>query len=322
MKPFSLFLMSLLLPACAPVLPIDNPFEDAETADSVSPTVSAEPLRIFVLDVGQGDATLVVGPGRKTLLIDAGPPGAGTDPILPFLEERDIRHLDWIVATHYDADHIGGIAEVLRGPDGLSGTEDDHRPREACLDRGEATDKDTPVYEDYLAVLPERRLTAEPGMVLDLGEDATATVIVVNGRFADGRAIHLNPDEENEASIALLIRYGDFEYFTAGDLTGGGSPGGRETKDLETFAGEIVGDIDVLHAGHHGSASSTNPDFLQLTRPEAVVISVGADNDYGHPSSEVLARIETAGANVHRTDLSGTLEIVTDGREFDILTRP
>ena len=162
------------------------------------------------------------------------------------------------------------------------------------------------------------RAEATPGLSIPLGSGASAEVIVVNGRYSDGRAIHLNPEEENEASIGLLIRHGDFEYFTAGDLTGGGNPGGFESKDLETIAGEIIGDIDVLHVGHHGSATSTNAQFLGLTRPEAAVISVGRDNDYGHPTETVLQRLREAGAEIYRTDQMGTLEIVTDGKGFEI----
>ncbi len=322
MKPFiPLLLILSLTGSCSPVLPIENPFGDSETPGSFSHAPREQLLRIIVLDVGQGDATLVIGPSgpsRKTLLLDAGPPMAGAESVLPFLKEQEIPHLDWIVATHYDADHIGGIPEVLRGPDGLSDTEDDYEPSEALLDRGDATEKVTPVYSDYLAALPKGRKQAEAGLVLDLGGGATATVVVANGRFLDGRQIHLNPDEENESSIGFLIRYGDFEYFTAGDLTGGGSPGGRETKDLETFAGEIIGDIDVLHAGHHGSASSSNKVFLEITRPESAVISVGTDNDYGHPTPEVLQGLAAVGADVYRTDLAGTITIETDGRTYEI----
>lgn len=317
MRPFlGLSLIPLLSLACTPVLPIPNPFENPETAGALPSAARTGLLKIYVLDVGQGDATLIIGPARKTLLVDAGPPLAGAGSVIPFLEEREVGHLDWIVATHYDADHIGGIPEVLRGADGLAGTEDDYEPSEAFLDRGEATEKETPVYDDYLASLPDGRRQAEAGLVLDLGGGATATVVVANGRYLDGRSIHLNPDEENEASIGLLVRYGDFEYFSAGDLTGGGSPGGRETKDMETFAGEIIGDIDVLHAGHHGSASSSSMDFLERIRPESVVISVGAENDYGHPAPEILQRFMDIGADIVRTDLEGTITIETDGRTY------
>lgn len=317
---FPLFFL-VCLAACSPVLPIENPFEAGRSALPPEETGSAERLlKIVVIDVGQGDATLVTGPSGRAWLIDAGPEGAGLSSVLPALEKEGVERLDGMIATHYDADHIGGFAEVLRGEDQEQETDDDWIPAFGLYDRGDSTEKDTPVYQDYLAAVSIHRRTTDPGMVFDLGGGATAAVVVVNGRYADGRAVHLNPDEENEASIGLLIQYGDFEYFTAGDLTGGGAPGGYETKDLETFAGEIVGDIDILHVGHHGSSSSTNETFLEEIKPEAAVISVGRDNDYGHPTETVINRLEAIGADIYRTDLMGTLEIQTDGAGFEILT--
>ena len=250
------------------------------------------------------------------MLIDAGKRDKGIEAVLPCLEDLNIHHLDWIVATHYDADHIGGIAEVLRGLDQLAGTEDDFIPTEAIIDRGDFTDKATATYTDYVDMTAPYRKEAEPGMIFELGGGATAKVVVVNGRYEDGRTIPLQPDEENEACIGLLIEYGSFRYFTAGDLTGGGSPGGFPTKDLETLAGGIIDDIDILHVGHHGSSSSTNETFLEETRPEAAIISVGKDNDYGHPTEEILTRLDRAGAAVYRTDQLGPIEIQTDGDHY------
>lgn len=306
--------------ACSPVLPIHDPFL-TDSPDSGKKTSEPSPLRILAMDVGQGDATLVMGPTGKTLLIDAGPAGAGLAKVLPTVRGQGLESLDWIVATHYDADHVGGIPEVLKGEDQAGGTKDDVLPTSALIDRGGFTDKATPSYEKYLETAPSNRQEARPGLVLDLGDGAEARVIVADGRYADGRSVHLNPDEENEASIGLLIRYGNFSYFTAGDLPGGGSPGGYETKDLETTAGEIVGDLDVLHAGHHGSASSSNEGFLDETAPENVLISVGRDNDYGHPARSVLERLESRGINVHRTDRLGDIVIETNGEDYWIMAR-
>jgi len=307
-----LLLSLLFLSGCQPILPLENPFEE----DS-QPTISSpQNLRIEILDVGQGDATLIRGPNGKTLLIDAGRPGSGISVILPKLEELGLDHFDWIVATHYDSDHIGGFSEIVRGNDQILGTDDDFFPTESWIDRGDNTDKASATYEAYTSLLPENRIEATPGMTLNLGNGAEAEVIVANGHYRDGYSIHLNPDEENEASIGVLIRYGNFTYFTAGDLPGGGAPGGFETKDLETHTGELLGDIDILHAGHHGSASSSNGTFLQTLRPEVVVISVGVDNDYGHPHPSVLEKIEDLGITLYRTDLQGTVEILSDGTEY------
>lgn len=318
MRLFYLPLTAFLI-SCSPILRIDNPFDpSSETIGEIGDIFENKTLKILALDVGQGDATLVIGPSGKTILIDGGPSGSGIGAVLPLLNSLEIRHLNWIVATHYDADHIGGIPEVLLGLDQVPDSEDDLIPTSGLLDRGNFTDKTTPAYSEYIETTASYRQEVTLETRLDLGNGASAEVIVVNGHYSDGRIIHLNPDEENDASIGLLIKYGDFQYFTAGDLTGGGKPGGYETKDMETTTGEIVGDIDILHVGHHGSETSSNEVFLDRIKPEAAVISVGRDNDYGHPTETVLKRLKAVGATIYRTDLMGTLEIQTDGAAYEI----
>jgi beta-lactamase superfamily II metal-dependent hydrolase len=314
-------MISALLSSCGPVLSIENPFESSQatTGQATTGDVSPQnPLRIYILDVGQGDSTLIVGPSGRTLLIDAGRNGEGIGTVLPHLAALSVNHLNWIVATHYDADHIGGLPEVLKGADQIVGTDDDFIPTTALVDRGDATEKSTAIYRDYAAAAEPYRQEATPGMRWDLGGGAHADVIVVNGRYSDGRSIHLNPDEENESCIGLLIQYRGFRYFTAGDLTGGGAPGGYETKDMETIAGEIIGDIDILHVGHHGSETSSNERFLGTVASEAAVISAGADNDYGHPTASTLQRLEDVKSVIYRTDESGGLVIETRGTDFEI----
>jgi beta-lactamase superfamily II metal-dependent hydrolase len=319
---FLYFFLITFLISCSPVLPIENPFDStSESVSEIDDVSENKILKILILDVGQGDTTLVVGPSGKTVLIDGGPSGSGITTILPTLTSLGVTRLDWIVASHYDADHIGGIPEVLKGVDRIDGTDDDMIPTTGLLDRGDFSDKTTPIYSEYIEIAASYREEVTSGTQLELGNGAHAKVIVVNGHYSDDRLIHLNPDEENEASIGLLIEYGDFQYFTAGDLTGGGSPGGYETKDMETIAGEIIGNIDILHVGHHGSETSTNQLFLDLIKPESSIISVGKDNDYGHPTESVLRRLEDAGSTVYRTDLMGTLEIQTNGNGFEIAPR-
>lgn len=301
MKHFCLLPIVCLLLSCSPLAPIGNPFDDLSETGA---EVAGGTLKIIVIDVGQGDATLVIGPAGQTLLIDGGPPGAGTSIILPMIDSLGLDDIDWFVASHYDSDHIGGLPEIPP-------------PTLGWIDRGDRTDKTTPVLEQYLRAAPFRT-EASPGMHIDLGRGAVAEVVVVNGRYADGEVVHLNPDEENEASIGLLVEYNGFRYFTAGDLPGGGSPGGYESKDLETIAAKIIGDIDVLHVSHHGSSSGTGKDFLETTRPEAAIISVGADNDYHHPTEVILKRLEEIGAGVYRTDRMGSIEIATDAEGYSI----
>lgn len=306
------FLLIFFL-SCSPVIPLDNPFEgDIPEPQPLASASSAPPLRILAMDVGQGDSTLVIGPLGKTMLIDAGPVLSGIS--------LDIAHLNWILSTHYDADHIGGLGEIIKGPDQTSGTGDDLFPLNGFFDRGDFTDKETPAYDEYRELTTSERHTVTPGLAFDLGGGAKARAIVVNGHYEDGRSIHLNPDEENEASIGLLITHGDFRYFTAGDLTGGGTSR-EETKDLETSAGEIIGDIDVLHLSHHGSRASTHESFLNLVTPEAAIISAGKENDYGHPHPEVLERLKNAGTTIYRTDHLGNLEITVYDNHYEIAPR-
>lgn len=313
MKKINRFIVSLLLPltlACSPILPIQSPSQKVNASQTSTSTSNPNPLRIIAIDIGQGDSTLIIGPGPsgKTILIDGGPVGAGVSAILPTLSSLGVTHLDWIIATHYDADHIGGLPEVLK----------DLIPLRGILDRGDNTDKSTPIYRSYLLAAAGLRRQTIPGMKIELGNNASLEVIVVNGRYADGRTVFLNPDEENESCIGTLIQYGDFTYFTAGDLTGGGSPGGYETKDMETIAGDILGDINVLHIGHHGSDSSTNETFLTETKPEAAIISVGKNNDYGHPKPTVLKRLNDSSTTIYRTDLMGSIEVTSTGEGFKI----
>jgi len=312
------FFLLLFFCSCSPVIPINKPSD--HPAENLASKTQGEnqTLSIIVMDIGQGDGTLIIGPSGKTILIDGGPAGAGISKVLPTLQRKEVSQLHWIIASHYDADHISAIPEIIKGEDQLLGTEDDRVPVLGLIDRGDQTDKNTSTYKEYLQIAAPFRHEAAPGMHFDLGGGAHADVVVVNGNYEDGRIIHLNPDEENEAAIGLLVEYGNFKYFTAGDLTGGGNPGGFETKDMESTTGEIVGHIDILHVGHHGSASSSNEHFLDLVQPVAAVISVGRHNDYGHPAATTLHRLEKVGADIYRTDQMGTMEISTQGKGYDI----
>lgn len=317
---FIFFIIFFFITACAPLSPLEKPQPAyaARTNTSSTSSATSDALKIYVIDVGQGDATLVIGPSGRTLLIDAGPLESGQQSILPLLNQLQISHLSWILLTHYDADHIGGLSEVIRGPDQLLGSDDDFYPAYALYDRGEETDKNTTVFQNYVEVAQPVRRSITPQTHFDLGNGATARVIIANGQYSDGTSIHLNPDEENEASIGLLIEYGDFKYFTAGDLTGGGAPGGFESKDLETHAGSLIGDIDILHASHHGSSSSSNSRFLEIAQPEATLISVGSHNDYHHPAVATLQRLGSIHSEIFRTDLHGTIIVETDGSHYTI----
>ncbi|MBI1908811.1 MAG: MBL fold metallo-hydrolase [Deltaproteobacteria bacterium] len=312
-----LFLLFVLLSSCSPLpdLPQERTSGSSETGDNSGKTDAI--LRIVALDVGQGDATLLISLSGKTVLIDAGPLGSGKNRIIPYLEEAGIGKIDLLFVSHYDGDHIGGLFDLLPGRDGTLGTDDDWVPTDGIWDRGNNSAEDKAFYAGYRSLTGPWRREIPPGQQWPLGEMTISTPLI-NGKYEDGLSLTLPQEDENGRSAVLLIEFGNFRYLTTGDLTGGGPSGITETTDLETRLGELVGDIDLLHLGHHGSQTSTHENFLKTLKPEAVIISVGKENDYGHPHPAVLKRLEERGIPAYRTDQMGTIEIDVNEKGYSI----
>jgi beta-lactamase superfamily II metal-dependent hydrolase len=249
-------------------------------------------LEIIHIDVGQGDATLIISPSGKTMLVDGGDTGKGNKVVVPLLRARGIETLDYIVATHYDADHIGGLDEVINHMRG-----DKFR----ILDRGRAGKKSTPTskaYAQYVAsgaLDPNRLPVALGDDVVRLGSEVVVTVVAAGGCvLGKGSSPVAAKLDENSVSVAMVISYGSFDYFIGGDLTGGGRSGSRKTPDIETVVARVAGDIDVLKLSHHGSETSSNEEFLASTSPEIAIVSVGNEGKnkrYHHPKRSVLKRL-------------------------------
>lgn len=152
-----------------------------------------------------------------------------------------------------------------------------------------------------VAQVPVEPLDIKAGDLISLG-DAEMKVIAKDCEYADGTAIGCDETDDNAHSAVILVEYKGFKYLATGDLPGGGGNPPYETIDLETKAAELAGDIDVLHVGHHGSNTSTNQDLLDITRPEAAVISVGNKNDYWHPHSSTIERLLNANVQIFQTE--------------------
>ncbi|MGA7878809.1 MAG: MBL fold metallo-hydrolase, partial [Desulfoferrobacter sp.] len=246
-------------------------------------------------------------PVGKSLLIDAGNNGMGNKKVLPLLRTLKIVSLDYVVATHYDADHIGGLDEVVNGI-GV---------KIKAYDRGELKKtKKSKTYKDYAASIANKHASISPGEEIDLGP-VRVTCMAVNGKTVkdppEGSAV----TEENACSVALKLRYGGFDYFIGGDISGGGRSGTKVTDDVEGKVAPLVGDVDVLRISHHGSTTSSNESFLAATRPEVAVISVGnggSNYRYHHPSRDVLDRfLALQGLRiVFQTNRGETLGGITD----------
>ena len=257
------------------------------TAALAHPTPSAaqqdDPyVQITFLDVGQADAVVIRAPEGQTALIDA-----GQSEVLQLLREMGIGEIGLAVATHPHADHIGGMADVLNG-----------LPVRFYMDNGQP--HTTATYRRLLQTLQEQTdityLAAEP-RTISLG---SAELEVLPLPPPD-------PDDLNNRSVGLVLRFGSFTAFFSGD---------SEIEELTHFlALGVVPDVTLLKAPHHGSDNGFTPDFLQASRPEVVVISVG-DNTYGHPRREALDAYEGVAEGVFRTDRSGHVTVLgyADGR--------
>ena len=246
-------------------------------------------LVITVFDVGQGDATLVRSPGGMTLLFDAGPSGSQAV-ILPYLDSAGVDSLDYIVTSHYHADHIGAVAAVYNAKGA----------RHGVWDRGWSYTTST--YNTYAATVAAARRTLTQGQVLDVGAGVTATVLALNGNGVLD-APFSNGSRENEYGVALLIEYGDFSFFQAGDLPGINNNSNRdiETSVAQTMVATGKADIDVYRVSHHGSYTSSNAFFLNTTTPVVAIISCGADNTYGHPHQAPVVRMQERGIHMYMT---------------------
>ena len=251
------------------------------------------PVEIRVLDVGQGDAIAIRTPRGHWALVDAGPRtprrDAGRDVVVPFFRRAGVRRLDLLIATHADADHLGGVPAVLRELDPVM-----------VLENGQAAGTD--LFLEHLAVIDAAGISWHVARAGDTVRIDSVTLAVLHpaSTWVD---THM---ETNENSVVVRLTYGDFDAILTGDI---GFP-------AESALAGIVGEAEVLKVGHHGSAGSSAASWVAAVRPRLAVISVGADNRYGHPAPAALARLSSAGAAVWRTDRGGTVTIGTDGRTF------
>ncbi len=252
-------------------------------------------LAIHVLAVGQGDAIAVRTPRGMWLLVDGGPRGSGWDAgrrvVLPFFRRHGVTQLAVVIASHGDADHLGGVPAVLS----------QLTPR-LVLDPGQPLG--TSLYLEYLQLLDGLGAEWRPARAGDVLTLDSVTFEVLHPS-ADWMAGQLEP---NENSVVLRVSYGCFSAVLTGDI---GWP-------AESALVATVGHADLLKVGHHGSAGSTADAWLDAVRPRAAVISVGP-NRYGHPAPSVLSRLRTRDIPVFRTDRGGTVTILSDGRYLEIV---
>jgi len=253
---------------------------------------SRDGLTVAFLDVGQGDSMFIETSTGQQILIDGGPNKSvlrELSKIMPFYD----RSIDIVIATHPDADHIGGLPEVLkRYKVGI------------VMEPGVQSDSD--VYKELERTIDEKgikEILARRGMRINLSNGGYMDIL-----FPDRDASGL---DTNDASIVAKLVYGNTSFLFTGD-----SPQKIENY-LISLSPESI-NTDVLKVAHHGSKTSTSESFVGYTSPEYAVISAGKDNRYGHPHKEVLDILKQFEISILRTDESDTIKIKSDGENFSI----
>jgi competence protein ComEC len=288
------------------------------TAYSVWRTVASRnaPLRVTVLDVGQGESIVVQSPSGRTVLIDGGTRGdegrgeVGRSVIVPYLQSMGIQQIDAMVLTHADSDHCNGLPAVLRevpvrlAIDGAAAHDEMlGAPSTRAIDQRDSGAADMGSVADYAAVKRlwcERGVpvhAARAGQKLQLGDGIVLTVVAPLSPPLRG---------ENNNGAVLRLDHGAVSMLLTGDIE-------REAEERLLRRGAPL-QCTVLKVAHHGSKTSTSPQFLRAAAPKVAVLSCGRYNSFGHPNPVTLQRLAEQRVATFRTDIDGAVEILSDGR--------
>ena len=243
-------------------------------------------LKVFFIDVGQGDATLIEVVGQGCILVDGGYEEYA-DKVLTVLAQEGLDKIDYMVGTHAHADHVGSLSSIMK------------RITVGTLLVPQEENENF-FYTDMLSTARSEGATialAVPGDTFTLG-DAKVTVY---GPFDASEGV----EEINDTSVVLKIEYKEISFLLSADAET------NEEYDIMNSGYDLQ--ATVLKVGHHGSSSSTGYLWLRSINPKYAVISCGIDNEYGHPTHKTLKRIKDADVTLFRTDLQGTITCWTDG---------
>ena len=261
----------------------------------VTLTMPDDKLHVSFFDVGQGDAILIQTPSHQNILIDGGPDpqkiNLELSKKLPFWD----RTIDLMIATQPQADHITGLVEIL------------HRYKvKQVLEPG--VSYNSSIYQEWLRLVEDKQIKheiAKAGQEIELGEGVKLEVLNPPAELFQGTS----HDVDNNGMV-IKLSWGKVSFLFTADI--------REEAEFELIRQRVSLGNTVLKVAHHGSKTSTSSQFLAAVDPEVAVISVGADNPFGHPSPEVVERLkERLGEDkVYRTDTNGTIEFITDGEKL------
>lgn len=243
-------------------------------------------LKVHIIDVGQGDSILIESVGQY-MLIDAGEKGK-SNVVIDYLEDRGVKKLDYVIATHPHSDHIGGLADVI----------DYFQIGKIIMPDVTHTTK---TFENLLDTISKNELKLTKPIVGSEYAIGTASFIII----APNSSYY---DDLNNYSVGIKLIYDENSFIFTGDA--------ETESEYEMLENGINLDADVLKHGHHGSSTSSSESFLDAVSPDITIISLGTDNRYGHPHVEILKAIEERKITLYRTDIEGTIVLESDGKNI------
>ncbi|MDO5291154.1 MAG: MBL fold metallo-hydrolase [bacterium] len=263
--------------------------KETEQPKKDSSDSTSSKLEVHFIDVGQGDCILLKS-DDQTMLIDAGDNNYGKG-VVTYLNNLGIKKLDYLVGTHPDADHIGGLDNVIQG-----------------LDIGKIympkKQSNTKTFEDVLNAISKKGLKISSPKVGDTFTLGSAKVAVLGP--------NKTYEDNNNNSIVLKVTHGNNSFLLTGDAE-------LEAEEDMVSSGEDLS-ATVLKVGHHGSHSSTSRSLLDKVNPAYAVISCGVDNKYGHPHTETMTYLKKYNVTVYRTDEQNTILMTSDGKDITVTT--
>ncbi|MFC1987182.1 lamin tail domain-containing protein [Chloroflexota bacterium] len=299
-----LIALTLILSTCSPTTspitapPITQTPSPTQTAPTTtepaaittpSPTTTTtQELKVYYIDVGQGDSILI-DYEQTEMLIDGGDRSPG---VVNYISSYIDGALEVMVATHPHADHIGGLIAVLQ----------QYEVKEVWHN-GDKSDSKT--YEDFIAAVDSVGAEVNIAKLHDVITSGDLSFYVHHPAKLQGTT--------NNNSVVLHLAYGEIDFLFTGDAE-------KEAEGAMMMLSSIrLPDVEILKVGHHGSRTASSKDFLAITKPEIAIYMAGEGNSYGHPHQETLITLEGIGSEIYGTDVHGTIIVTTNGQTYDLV---
>lgn len=285
-----LLLLMSVLTSCT----LQNSNQEVNKPISYTVPISTNTMKVHFIDVGQGDCTLIQLVDGRNILIDGGNRG-DADTIKKYLQDQKVDTIDFLIATHPHEDHIGSLPAIIKS----------FNIGSVYMPKVSASTK---IFEDLLLSIKAKGYkinTAAAGINLIDTKETKLTIIAPNAT---------EYHELNNYSSVLKLTYLNTSFLFTGDA--------EDISEREILKNNFDIESDVIKVGHHGGRTSSTSEFLEEVSPKIAVISLGKDNDYGHPHKETLERLNALNLKIFRTDEQGTVVVTSDGRTLSIDKAP